>query len=142
MVRVVAVCLVASALGACGSITRGTTEPVAFLSEPSGAAMTSNKGYACPVTPCTLEVGRSDEFDATFTKAGYAPQLVPVRTKIVGSGAAGFAGNLLAGGIIGMGVDAATGAAMDHVPNPVSAVLVPVGRAAPRAAGRRRRPTS
>ena len=33
---------------------------------------------------------------------------------------AGFAGNLLPGGIIGMGVDAAAGATPEHAPNPVS----------------------
>jgi hypothetical protein len=39
--------------------------------------------------------------------------------------AAGFAGNVLAGGLIGMGVDAATGAATDHKPNPVIVTLQP-----------------
>jgi hypothetical protein len=139
-VKVLVAAGVALALGACGSITRGTTEPVAFTSDPPGANMATNKGYACPATPCTLEVGRSDEFAATFTKPGYAPQTVLVQTKIVGNGAAGFAGNILVGGVIGMGVDAATGAAMDHVPNPVHAVLIPEGRPARRTV--RRRPTS
>lgn len=120
-----AVACLAAGLGACGSITRGTTEKMAFLSEPPGAAMTTTKGYACPATPCSLEVDRSDEFDVTFVKPGYRPEIVPVRTKVVGAGAAGMAGNILAGGIIGIGVDAATGAAMDHVPNPVSVTLVP-----------------
>lgn len=85
----------------------------------------SKGGYACPLTPCTVEVGRSDEFTANFTKAGYQPQTVFVRTKVVGSGAAGMAGNVLLGGVIGIGVDAATGAAYDHFPNPVSVTLVP-----------------
>ncbi|WP_431311050.1 translation initiation factor 2 [Methylobacterium nigriterrae] len=123
--RLVTVALVATSVSACGSITRGTTEKMAFLTEPPGAQMVTTKGYACPATPCSLEVDRSDEFDVTFTKPGYQPQLIPVRTKLAGSGAAGFAGNILAGGVIGMGVDAATGAAMDHFPNPVSATLVP-----------------
>ncbi|KQP25077.1 translation initiation factor 2 [Methylobacterium sp. Leaf102] len=117
--------LCAAGVGACGSITRGTTEKMAFLSEPSGAAMTTTKGYACPATPCSLDVERSDEFDVTFVKPGYRPAMVPVRTKVAGAGAAGMAGNLLAGGLIGVGVDAYTGAAMDHTPNPVSATLVP-----------------
>ena len=39
---------------------------------------------------------------------------------VSGSGGAGFAGNLLLGGFVGMGVDAATGAAMDHKPNPIA----------------------
>jgi hypothetical protein len=116
---------VAGGLGACGSVTRGTTENLAFVSEPSGATMTTNKGYACPSTPCSVEVSRSDEFDATFSRPGYRSLTVPVRTKLAGSGAAGFAGNVLLGGVIGMGVDAYTGAAMDHYPNPVMASLVP-----------------
>lgn len=123
--RIVAAALVAVSVGACGSIARGTTERMAFLTEPPGASMTTTKGYACPATPCSLEVDRSDEFDVTFAKPGYRPELVPVRTKVVGSGAAGMAGNVLLGGVIGIGVDAATGAALDHFPNPVSATLVP-----------------
>lgn len=115
----------AVSVSACGSITRGTTEKMAFLTEPPGAQMVTDKGYACPATPCSLEVDRSDEFDVTFTKPGYQPQMVPVRTKVAGTGAAGFAGNVLVGGVIGMGVDAATGAALDHTPNPVNATLVP-----------------
>ncbi|MCJ2082495.1 translation initiation factor 2 [Methylobacterium sp. J-090] len=129
--------LCAASVGGCGSITRGTTEKMAFLSEPPGAAMTTTKGYACPATPCSLDVERADEFDATFVKPGYQPAVVPVRTKVVGAGAAGMAGNVLAGGLIGVGVDAYTGAALDHTPNPVSVTLVP--DALPSAARARRR---
>jgi hypothetical protein len=55
--------------------------------------------------------------------------------EVPGTGAAGFAGNVLLGGLVGMGVDAATGAALDHKPNPVIVTLQP---AAPQA--RRPRP--
>ncbi|MGV7034406.1 translation initiation factor 2 [Methylobacterium symbioticum] len=130
MKKLVITALIAFNAAACGSIVRGTTEQVSFISEPSGAAMATNLKYACPATPCTLEVERSDEFDATFSKPGYRPTTIPVRTKVVTKGAAGFAGNLLAGGVVGMGVDAYTGAAMDHDPNPVFARLSP--DAAPR----------
>ncbi len=141
--RLLAATLVAAGLSACGSITRGTTEPVAFVSDPPGAAMTTNMGYACPATPCSLEVARSDEFDATFTKPGFRSQTVPVRTNIAGKGAASFAGNVLVGGAIGMGVDAYTGAAMDHTPNPVSVSLVPDALpSAERQRPRRGRPVS
>ncbi|WP_245436487.1 translation initiation factor 2 [Methylobacterium sp. V23] len=132
--------LIAVSVGACGSITRGTTEKMAFLTEPSGATMTSTKGYACPATPCSLEVDRSDAFDVTFAKPGFQPALIPVRTQVVGAGAAGMAGNVLAGGVIGIGVDAYTGAALDHTPNPVSAVLVPEARPGAPHARRRRAP--
>ncbi|NEU12508.1 translation initiation factor 2 [Methylobacterium sp. BTF04] len=130
--------LIAAGVGACGSITRGTTEKMAFLSEPPGATMTTTKGYACPATPCSLDVERSDEFDVTFVKPGYRPESVPVRTKVVGAGAAGMAGNVLAGGIIGIGVDAYTGAALDHTPNPVSVTLVPDALPSAHRARRRR----
>ncbi|WP_246529545.1 hypothetical protein [Microvirga zambiensis] len=49
-----------------------------------------------------------------------------VQTRVAGSGAAGFAGNVLIGGLVGMGVDAATGATLEHFPNPVNASLAPL----------------
>ena len=61
---------------------------------------------------------------------GYKPQEVPVKTQIAGAGAAGFAGNILLGGVVGMGVDAATGSTLEHVPNPVHVALEPIARAA------------
>lgn len=137
-VQVLAAALLAAGVAGCGTITRGTDEPVAFLSDPPGAAVTTTKGYACPATPCSIKVERSDEFDVTFSKPGYQPQIVPVRTEVVGKGAAGMAGNVLVGGVIGIGVDAATGAAFDHKPNPVSVVLVPEGKpSVPARRGRR-----
>lgn len=120
-----AAALVAGGVAACGSVTRGTSELIAFTSEPPGATVATTTNRFCPATPCSLDVPRSEEFDATFTKPGFRPETVPVRTSVVGTGAAGFAGNVLAGGVIGMGVDAYTGAAMDHTPNPVAVTLVP-----------------
>ena len=38
-----------------------------------------------------------------------------------------MAGNVLVGGIIGVGVDAASGAALDLTPNPVVVTLQPLG---------------
>ncbi|CCV09805.1 conserved hypothetical protein [Mesorhizobium sp. STM 4661] len=43
-----------------------------------------------------------------------------------GNGAVGLAGNILVGGLIGVGVDAVTGATLDHFPNPAVITLVPV----------------
>lgn len=98
---------------------------VSFTSEPPGAAVATTTNRFCPSTPCALDIPRSEEFDATFTKPGFRPQTVPVRTAIAGKGAAGFAGNVLLGGVVGMGVDAYTGAALDHTPNSVIVTLVP-----------------
>lgn len=138
MLRVSVAVALAMTVSACASVVRGTSEQMAFVSDPPGATMTSSTKDACPATPCSLEVERTDEFDVTFAKAGYRPETVPVRTRAVTAGGAAMAGNILVGGLIGVGVDAATGAAMDHFPNPVVAKLVPEG-AAPRSVSRRRK---
>jgi hypothetical protein len=67
----------------------------------------------------------------TISKEGYEPQVIPLTKEIPGTGAAGFAGNVLVGGLVGMGVDAYTGAAQDHKPNPVTVTLQPLAPAAP-----------
>jgi len=79
---------------------------------------------------------RNADITVTINKEGYEPQIIPLTKEIPGTGAAGFAGNLLAGGLIGMGVDAATGAAQDHKPNPVIVTLQPRGRDSARAGPR------
>jgi phage-related minor tail protein len=66
-----------------------------------------------------MEFARNQSFSAQFNLEGFAPQSVDVATQIAGAGAAGMAGNLLLGGIVGAAVDASTGAANEHVPNPV-----------------------
>jgi hypothetical protein len=42
-----------------------------------------------------------------------------VTNKVGGAGGAGMAGNVILGGLIGAGVDVATGAMLDLVPNPL-----------------------
>jgi hypothetical protein len=84
---------------------------------------------------------RSADITVTVTKEGYEPQVIPLTKEIPGAGAAGFAGNLLVGGLVGMGVDAATGAAQDHKPNPVIVTLQPVAPQARRPRPPRRAPT-
>ena len=134
------VCVVAGlAVSGCATITRGTTNQIQIVSEPSGADVRTSLSQVC-VTPCTLQVSRKDEFSLTISKPGYSEENVMVKTQIAGNGAAGFAGNILAGGIVGMGTDAYTGATLEHVPNPVSVTLKPLpppsaptpARAAPR----------
>lgn len=123
-------------LGGCASVTRGTTENISISSTPSGVeAMVS--GLEVPTTcttPCAVVAKRSADITITFEKEGYQSQTVQLTKEVSGTGAAGFAGNILAGGLIGMGVDAATGAATDHKPNPVIVTMQPsMPRAAPRA---------
>ena len=134
--RIIAASLSFLALTACGTVTRGTTEPVTFLSEPPGAAMRTSFGPGCPVTPCTLEIPRKQDFVSTFSLPGHADVQVPVTTKLSGTGGASMAGNLVAGGLIGAGVDAYNGTAYDHTPNPVIGRMIPFSSPLP---ARRRR---
>ena len=124
MMRIVLLILLGMMASGCATVTRGTTDQLQFASEPEGATVRTSLGHSC-VTPCTLQMGRKDEFVATFSKPGYQSQQVPVSTRIASAGAAGFAGNILIGGIVGMGVDAATGATYEHYPNPVSVSMKP-----------------
>jgi hypothetical protein len=125
MIRVLASVVAGLALSGCATITRGTTDQVQIVSDPSGADARTSLGQTC-VTPCTLQMSRKDEFTVTISKPGFTEENVPVKTQIAGNGAAGFAGNVLLGGIVGMGADAYTGATLEHVPNPVSVSLRPL----------------
>ncbi|CAN7198981.1 hypothetical protein LJR225_000639 [Phenylobacterium sp. LjRoot225] len=85
--------------------------------------MRTSTAFACDATPCTFQMPRKSEFDVTVTKAGYKTWQGHVSRHVAGGGGAGFAGNVLIGGLIGAGVDAASGAMMDLTPNPMNVVL-------------------
>jgi hypothetical protein len=131
--RLVGIVALAAALGGCASVTRGTTENISITSTPAGAEATIS-GLDVPtacITPCAIVAKRSADISITFAKPGFESEVVTLTKEVPATGAAGFAGNVLAGGLIGMGVDAATGAAQDHKPNPVIVTMKPIGRAAP-----------
>lgn len=104
---------------------------------PSAGAAYSGEDVRTPVepgpaclTPCSVSVPRNKDLIVTFSKAGYELQTVKLGTKVAGTGVAGVAGNALIGGGIGLVVDAGTGAALDHSPNPLKVTLVPIRQAA------------
>ncbi|MEL6922263.1 MAG: translation initiation factor 2 [Pseudomonadota bacterium] len=119
------VCATALVLTGCASITRGVNNDVVIQYEPTDAVVTTSLNHRCAATPCTVRIPRKDAFQVTAQREGYVTQVIDVTTKVSGSGAAGFAGNVLVGGIVGMGVDAATGATLEHTPNPVVIKLEP-----------------
>lgn len=114
------------ALAACGTITRGANEEVAIQVSPGDAKITTTLGDVC-TGPCVVKAPRNKSFTVTAEAPGYESQVVAVGLKATGAGTAGVAGNILVGGIVGVGVDAATGAINDHVPNPVIITLQPSG---------------
>lgn len=107
----------------CATVTRGTTEQLTIQSEPSGAAVRLSNGFT-GITPATFTVPRKGDLIVTLSKEGYETTEINVASQLAGAGTAGFLGNVLIGGIIGGGVDIATGATLSHVPNPVKVTLV------------------
>ncbi|PPQ19556.1 translation initiation factor 2 [Bradyrhizobium sp. AC87j1] len=142
--RLVGIVALSVMLGGCASVTRGTTENISISSTPSGVeAMVS--GLEVPTTcttPCAIVAKRNADITITFEKEGYQSQTVQLTKEVSGTGATGFAGNLLLGGVVGMGVDAATGAATDHKPNPVIVTMQPSVRARPAAPKKPRPPVA
>lgn len=102
----------------CATITRGTTEQLMVQSNPSGANVRLDTGQT-GITPASFTVPRKRDIVVTVSKEGYQTVSQTVTTKIAGRGAAGLAGNVLIGGIIGIGVDAVSGASLNHTPNPL-----------------------
>jgi hypothetical protein len=107
----------------CASITRGTKDTLVVESDPSGANVRLSTGETGK-TPTSFQLPRKNALDVYIEKQGYEPLTVHVSSQISGSGAAGMAGNVLVGGLIGAGVDAVTGATKDLRPNPVKVTLV------------------
>ncbi len=106
----------------CASITRGTTEHFVVRSEPDDARV-KIKDYGSCRTPCGMEVKRKVTLLITIAKEGYESFSTSIKPAIDGAGGAGLAGNVIFGGLIGMGVDAASGALLSHQPNPLEVTL-------------------
>lgn len=122
VVSLLSVCALLATCG-CATITRGTTEALRIETEPAGAKAQLSTGQTC-ITPCSMELKRKRDLSVDLQQDGYQPATVSVESKVAGAGAAGMAGNILVGGIIGAGVDAATGATKSLRPNPVHVHLI------------------
>jgi hypothetical protein len=121
--------LLAFSLVGCASITRGTKEVFVVDSTPQDAEVRLSSGQVGR-TPASFEVGRRDTLTVFITKPGFKSRTVIVQSEVGSGGAAGMAGNVLLGGIIGAGVDAGTGAMYEHKPNPLMVQLEPETAAA------------
>jgi hypothetical protein len=96
----------------------GTSQPVAFQSDPSGAIVKLVSGQTC-TTPCQYELKRGKDSMVTYSKDGYQPVSVYIQSR---TGGATF-GNIIAGGVI----DGTNGASNHLYPSPVYVRLVADG---------------
>lgn len=112
---------VISNLGCATIVTGGGPEQkIEVRSTPLGAKVFVDNDYK-GVTPCAVPVTRKDPHTVRAELEGYAPQ-----NKLVESGINGWVfGNILLGGIIGIVVDAASGATNSPNPTKLDFTLFP-----------------
>jgi hypothetical protein len=70
-------------------------------------------------TPCIAELKRNQDHTVSISKLGYDAVVVVLRKSLCGS----TAGNLILGGVIGLGVDACSGAMFKLEPLEINAQL-------------------
>ena len=103
---------------ACASITQGTTQTVSVQTEPPGALCNvSRNGETLGIinpTPGSLTVSKSSSaLNVRCERPGYQTGLTTVPSSLN----AMTAGNIILGGVVGLGIDAATGAMNQYPPN-------------------------
>lgn len=126
MLKLIAASAAVLSLCACATITRGTTQAFEVKTVPSGAKVVTTMGVSCEATPCVFpNVPRNSNFMVTITKPGYKTVTTNITNANLGEGNMNLAGNILAGGLIGIGLDASNGSLQDLVPNPLEVTLEP-----------------
>lgn len=126
MKRLILSALAALSASACATVTRGTAQDFTVETTPPGAEVRTSNGFECPSTPCTFRMQRKTGFTVNVELDGYLPARAVVTSDLSSGGATGMAGNVLIGGLIGIGVDAMSGATQDLRPNPLRIELQPV----------------
>ncbi len=111
MFKLIFMAIFAIVVGACATITKGTTQPI-VLATPGvvGAQCTLNSpaiGTKVVTTPASLVLDKSQNSITVVCKK----ECYQDGTGIISSNTETMAaGNILAGGVIGLGIDAASGA--------------------------------
>jgi hypothetical protein len=106
----------------CASVVKGRHQDVPVSSDPSGADIILNN-VIVGTTPADVRMERKRDHLLTIEKKGYAPSSIPVLRSVGGA----VWGNIIAGGLIGWGVDAMTGAQYNLKPETVNVRLKPLG---------------
>lgn len=117
-----------SGLGACATIVEGSGQAMNVSTTPAGASCDLDRqgthlGTISP-TPGTMRIEKSkNDITITCKKDGFQPVSVSHTPRFVGT----TFGNIIAGGVIGVIVDASTGANYVY-PTDTQVQLAPVGR--------------
>ncbi len=102
----------------CAMLSHGTKQKVSIATTPPGATIIA--GDQQIITPGTLELHRGSDHTLSISKPGYKTEIVTMTRKVSGA----TAGNiLLPGGVIAWGIDAASGAQWNIVPDTIDLKL-------------------
>jgi hypothetical protein len=119
MLKIAKICAIGLLLQGCASIVSGSTQSLSVEAKSAEGApvvgasckMTNDKGTWFTSTPGSIALHRSaDDLTVTCSKDLFAPGTSVVKLETKGMAA----GNILFGGLIGVGIDVATGAAFDY----------------------------
>lgn len=111
--------ILAAILGSgCATILQGTTQQITITSDPDGADVKIDGTYR-GTTPMAVDLERKRSHVVQILKEGYRTETVQIQREMGGA----VAGNIILGGFIGWGVDAASGAQYVLWPEHVSVVL-------------------
>jgi hypothetical protein len=124
--RVLAFVIVSVLAGGCATIVKGTTQAVALDTPgaPGAACELSSPGIGTQTvtTPATFELEKSQHnVNVTCRKTCFQDGVGVIASYTEGM----TAGNVLVGGVVGLGVDAATGA-MNKYADRTSITMIPV----------------
>lgn len=112
--KVYLVLAAAVALSGCASIVEGTSQSIAISTPPTAGAqctLSSSQGSWLVVSPGNVTVPKSkSDIQVRCVKPGWQPAAGTIPSGFEGM----TAGNILVGGVIGLGVDAATGAIHEY----------------------------
>ncbi len=106
-----AVLALVALLPACATVVEGTSDTVTLSTTPAGATCTVDRNgervAAVAATPGSVRISKSrHDLNVTCTKEGYQLATTAASSRFTGS----TFGNVIAGGVIGVVVDAASGA--------------------------------
>jgi len=118
--KLVIVSCISLLLNGCASIMTGRYQAIPISSNPPGAKVIID-GNQTLTTPCTVQLLRKQNHVITIEKEGYESESVTLISVVSGA----VAGNIILGGLIGTGIDAASGAAKKLTPESISVNLRP-----------------
>lgn len=120
MCRLLALGLLLPHLAACGAIFGGTRESIQVNSSPQTATVTTAPGTGTYTTPTTLNLERKNDYTLRFTRDGYRDATFDIQHSLRGGI---VALDIIFTGLIGVVVDAATGAWFKLEPKTAIATL-------------------